>query len=81
MPTPRVGDRVYDNTRVAIGLQPNGRIRQIFWSGWRQAEQIEVEFLEDKGSSASLTDRLVLYDWEQFDGQFDHWFGGIWMLS
>lgn len=41
---PQRGDKIYDGERKALGLQPNGYIKQVRW----EDKEVTVQFLTDK---------------------------------
>ncbi len=68
---PNRGDKVWVEKRQGTERQPNGYVRQIFWSD----RQIEVCYYDSKPQ-----DVLELFDFEEFKYSFSDYFGGIWMI-
>ena len=70
---PRRGDKVWLGKRFTNGLQPNGRVIQVFYD----SHSALVQFMDAEEGGHRRED----IPWEEFEGNFRPEFGGYWHIE
>jgi hypothetical protein len=73
---PRYNDKVWDETRLFEGLQPNGYVLCIDWG----ERELLVKFIGNATDELKGVGDVQEYSFDDFEGCYRPEFGGMWRI-